>query len=133
MRGSTANLCLTEYGDAVLKARIFCKNHIDPIMEFIDPCENTMDDRSISTTNSGEQNTASSLIYPNPATKTVNISFNGEGTATYIVTDVLGKIITQGIFSGLNSFDVSNWESGIYIIQITSLGYEKTHKLVVNK
>lgn len=127
-----ANLCLTEYGDAVLKARIFAHNHIDPTIEFIDLCENPMDDRSISTANSGEQNTAYSLVYPNPATKTVNISFNGDGVATYTVTDILGKNMMQGILTNVQNIDVGNWETGIYLIQITGNGYEKTHKLVVN-
>ncbi len=36
-----AELCLVEYGDAVLKARIFIHNHVDPCMEFVDPCELT--------------------------------------------------------------------------------------------
>ncbi len=67
------------------------------------------------------------LLYPNPASRNVEIVFNEKIGANYsvIVYNSIGQIVaeTKGIASGENTninIDVSNYFSGIYIINLTT-------------
>ncbi len=60
--------------------------------------------------------------YPNPAVDVVTVSVAGEGSAVYEVTDISGKVVSSGaikLVNGSAKVDVSAFESGIYIFNVT--------------
>jgi hypothetical protein len=73
-------------------------------------------------------------IYPNPATDFVIINLateNFEG-ATVTVNDTRGRTVIEKIISSSNSkLDISNLESGVYIISIKSDSLNQISKLIV--
>ena len=74
-------------------------------------------------------------LYPNPSNSVLNIqlqSVNANGTLQ--VFDVLGKqILTQSITSeDISKIDVSNWDSGLYLIKISSEDGEETKRFIKN-
>lgn len=78
------------------------------------------------------QNEISGLrVYPNPVSNGVlYINSDENATRTVIVYDVLGKQILNTTTQE-NSINVSNINSGVYIVQITEEGKTATRKLVV--
>jgi len=85
-----------------------------------------------------EENIVSNLsIHPNPATDMINISFtNTSSTAVNVnIYSPIGKLVysastTENIFSG--TLDVSNYASGLYIMQIVT-GTGTTYDKIVVK
>ncbi|MCF6366557.1 MAG: immunoglobulin domain-containing protein [Bacteroidales bacterium] len=74
-------------------------------------------------------------IYPNPNNGMFNILFNNDfNKASYKVTDISGKVITEkGILSkGLNTVNLTNVSEGIYFILINYDGNRVFSKLIVN-
>jgi len=71
-------------------------------------------------------------ISPNPAKSKVTISLpNGATNLKLDVFDVLGKKVMTKNLSSLNStFDVSKWNSGIYLMRITSDNGTQTKRFV---
>lgn len=71
-------------------------------------------------------------ISPNPAKSKVTISLpNGATNVKLDVFDVLGKKVMTKTLSSLNStFDVSKWNSGIYLMRITSDNGTQTKRFV---
>ena len=71
-------------------------------------------------------------ISPNPAKSKVTISLpNGATNVKLDVFDVLGKKVMTKSLSSLNStFDVSKWNSGIYLIRLTSDNGTQTKRFV---
>lgn len=71
-------------------------------------------------------------ISPNPAKSKVTISLpNGATNVKLDVFDVLGKKVMSKNLSSLNStFDVSKWNSGIYLMRITSDNGTQTKRFV---
>jgi len=63
-------------------------------------------------------------VYPNPVNSELTITnLNVEGSAIITLTDVQGKIVYTTTVSNVNGtfkLDVSNFENGIYIIEVTS-------------
>lgn len=55
-------------------------------------------------------------IFPNPSSGLVNIDNTSESSLDYRVYDQIGNLIQKG--QTLNSIDISNFEQGIYIIQL---------------
>lgn len=79
-------------------------------------------------------------IYPNPASKLLNVSFgaNANGKATVVVTNVLGttvKNLSLGVQKGLNlhGIDVSGLAQGIYFLTITRDGKAVSRKILIQK
>lgn len=103
-----ANLCMIEYGDAVLKARVFAKNHIDPMLEFNDPCEiiYSMEERSL-ILDDGQENENLYMIYPNPAADKFFMSSANEEEINYNVTDLQGRVVLTGIFNSSTTIKVN--------------------------
>lgn len=57
------------------------------------------------------------MIYPNPVVNDLMIKSVNEGEV--MVTDIQGKLVfSEALSSGLSIFDVSNIESGIYVVKI---------------
>uniref|UniRef100_UPI00404B9C16 T9SS type A sorting domain-containing protein n=1 Tax=Gelidibacter sp. TaxID=2018083 RepID=UPI00404B9C16 len=71
-------------------------------------------------------------ISPNPAKSKVTISLPNQATNVKLeVFDVLGKKIMTKSLSSMNStFDVSKWNSGIYLMRLTSDNGTQTKRFV---
>nr|WP_321233128.1 T9SS type A sorting domain-containing protein [uncultured Psychroserpens sp.] len=61
-------------------------------------------------------------ISPNPATTKLNIKLSNDFENTYVtVYDVLGKKVYSKILDAMaSSIDVSNWNSGIYLVRLST-------------
>ena len=71
-------------------------------------------------------------IYPNPSNGIFNIVT--QENISIEVYDLIGKLITnQRMSTGTNSFDISNFNAGVYLLKITNAnGNSETHKLIKN-
>ncbi|MCV9930388.1 M4 family metallopeptidase [Flavobacterium sp. LS1R49] len=65
--------------------------------------------------------TSSFALYPNPVDNELNISFAKSNGSTFRITNNLGQQVGSGQLSG-NPIDVSNLNTGIYIIELNSDG-----------
>jgi len=120
---SIANLCLVEYGDAVLKSRIFIHNHWDPFIEFMDPCDQIFsgqEERSL-IINSDEINETDYILYPNPSSDEVNVITSAQNEISFIITDIQGRQISSGQFNGSIQLNTLEWPSGIYFMILTDV------------
>ena len=74
-------------------------------------------------------------IYPNPAKKTLTIeSFNELENNTKIeLVDITGRVILSKVYDSINkiSLDVNHFESGNYLIKITSRNNNITKKVTI--
>jgi len=71
-------------------------------------------------------------ISPNPASRTLNIKVSKKlQNAKITVFDVLGKKVYTKTLSTLSpSIDVSKWNSGVYLVKISSENFSKTRRFV---
>jgi PKD repeat protein len=69
-------------------------------------------------------------LYPNPASAQLNITGPPFGTA-YRVTDITGKVVKTGIYENQNWLDVSNFNEGLYLVEIISNGQKVVKKFQV--
>ena len=71
-------------------------------------------------------------IYPNPATTTLNLSSTGTSDFDISVLDITGKVIkTERMLDQIFTFDVSDLESGMYMLRLVSTdGASKVVKFV---
>jgi len=77
-----------------------------------------------------ENNIASLKIYPNPVTNgKFSISTDSNTEKTVAIFDVLGKQVVNT--KVLETVNVSNLKSGVYIVKITEEGKTATRKLVI--
>jgi hypothetical protein len=126
-----ANLCMVEYGDAVLKARIFLRNHVNPMMEFTDLCE-TILPRNAPINISDDGTTPDILqytLYPNPANNLVNIYANDENEITYQVVDLQGRILATGVFTSNLQLNTLNLPNGIYFMGLINSALQKNNTI----
>ncbi len=93
----------------------------------IDTAEIIFDKDSITspqdTTNLGiinEKNISELMLFPNPASDLVNITYNGNEKASYIMTNMQGQTIYNGILKSEqnNALSISYLPEGIYFIRI---------------
>lgn len=75
------------------------------------------------------------VIYPNPATDQVTLTFSPQLIgAAYFVTDQLGRIVTEGtVSSGRITEDISDLASGLYIIRSTNGNYTTNQRLLISE
>lgn len=114
-----ANLCINEYGDAVLKARIFVRNHIDPLMHIYNPCEELagLEQRALSSPNSDIVSDVLDFnLYPNPTSDWITLVANNENMIQWYITDVQGRPISNGNFTTTQNFDMTQWKAGMYFM-----------------
>lgn len=71
-------------------------------------------------------------VYPNPGKSIMNIALqNANGLARLEVFDVLGKrIYAQELSELTNRINISNWNSGMYLVKITSENGSQTKRFV---
>jgi hypothetical protein len=74
-------------------------------------------------------------LFPNPSNSVVNIALqSANANGTLQVFDMLGKqIFTKAITSNeVSQIDVNNWDSGLYLIKISSDQGEETKRFIKN-
>ncbi|MGJ8660696.1 MAG: PA domain-containing protein [Bacteroidota bacterium] len=74
--------------------------------------------------------------YPNPAEDKLNIRVNAEGNVNLVVTDLSGKIVsntTVALNNGSTQLNTSNFEAGMYIVNITTENGTSTKVNIVKK
>lgn len=71
-------------------------------------------------------------IAPNPAKNRLNIILpTGLANAKVTVFDVLGKMVYSGDISNISSsINVSNWNSGVYLVKVTSNDVTQTKRFI---
>jgi len=78
----------------------------------------------------GDNNNNAFSVYPNPANGYVNISSNLSGEKNIAIYNVLGEQVINTVIAS-ERLDISNLNSGIYILKISQNGVSGTKKLVV--
>jgi hypothetical protein len=70
-------------------------------------------------------------IYPNPAKETVQISFREDMERSMKIIDTTGRILLQKRISGKwSDFNVSDFQRGIYFIEISEKGKRTVFKII---
>jgi Leucine-rich repeat (LRR) protein len=70
-------------------------------------------------------------IYPNPVTDILNIELQETGSYTVTILNSIGDIVTQQTVSSVNTaIDMSAYNSGIYIIKVTTGNRSYTGKII---
>lgn len=73
-------------------------------------------------------------VYPNPSTGSFNVSLVNANEFNMTVVDVLGNIVINKTVIGNNAtVDLSNKQTGIYFVKVTSDNFVSTKRLVVTK
>lgn len=67
-------------------------------------------------------------LYPNPTQDMATIEFTG--TFTYQVFDLNGKLLLSDLSTDKTQLDFSNFENGIYFVQVSTETFNKTIKVV---
>jgi len=69
------------------------------------------------------------IIYPNPSIGIFTISLQEDATIT--VNDILGKVIyANKVKAGNNTIDISNYQSGIYLLHVKNENGSVTKKII---
>lgn len=74
-------------------------------------------------------------VFPNPASEFITIDFQGKNYNSFLVTDMLGKVISnKNIDQNTNNLvlDVKNWKKGIHFVQLQNNSNIATCKVIVN-
>jgi hypothetical protein len=86
------------------------------------------------TNNSHENENATLVVYPNPVNSTLTVdNINTDGNATITLVDLQGKIVYNNTVSDLNGnfkIDMSNYESGVYFVRVTTDNSNQEIKVV---
>ena len=74
-------------------------------------------------------------IYPNPTKESVTIGWNATSAdkAQVSIADVSGKVVYNGVatMNGATTINVSNLQSGLYFLNISSDMGNSTQKLII--
>ena len=75
-------------------------------------------------------------IYPIPATDVLNVelsNINDNSKMTVNIYSIQGKLVFNATYESSNklTFDVSNFESGMYILEVVSENYKSAKNIVV--
>lgn len=90
---------------------------------------------STNSTSYGASNLDKFTIYPNPSNSNVNIELDGveDYSSTVTVTNTLGQIIhSQKLKKSGNTFNVSQFEKGVYFVSLNARNNISTQKLIIN-
>ena len=72
------------------------------------------------------------VVMPNPADNHASVTINSDEATPLKVVDALGKtVLTETIYNGSKSLDVSDLKNGVYFILIESEGKMLNRKLIV--
>ncbi|MBN2663579.1 MAG: T9SS type A sorting domain-containing protein, partial [Bacteroidales bacterium] len=71
-------------------------------------------------------------LYPNPTAKILNIAIDEFNTASFVLTDLVGKVIfVEDINSTKTQVDLSNLANGVYILNLNIDGTVMQEKIIV--
>jgi photosystem II stability/assembly factor-like uncharacterized protein len=74
-------------------------------------------------------------VYPNPSNDLVYVSANVNGASTIKVIDMMGRVVFEKSYPTksllLTSFDVSNYASGLYFVEVSESNNKSVQKVVV--
>lgn len=74
-------------------------------------------------------------VYPNPSNDLVYVSANVNGASTIKVTDMMGRVVFEKSYPTksmlLTSFDVSNYASGLYFVEVSESNNRSVQKVLV--
>ena len=71
-------------------------------------------------------------VYPNPASSHITVSVPNSETSEVTVYSISGSLVqATSTFNDKTTIDVSNWESGIYFMNVTNQGKQSVTKFVV--
>lgn len=80
----------------------------------------------------GELNIDGLVVYPNPTKSQLNISLNDANESAVSIYSITGATIIENMKFNKNTvLDVTNWERGIYFLQISNQGNVNTQRVVV--
>ncbi|MBI2257941.1 MAG: DNRLRE domain-containing protein [Flavobacteriia bacterium] len=79
-----------------------------------------------------ENNLDQIFVYPNPVLKDLFISSKDNLSKNFEIKDITGKIILKGKLANSNQINLSQLNSGIYILTIFDKGNNKQFKIVKN-
>ena len=90
--------------------------------------------RTASTANVANQN-EDVKVYPNPTSKTVNVTFPANGKVTVQILDLNGRVVVskEVVNASFVSFNVSNYVPGVYTYKVISDKKVSSGKIIVNK
>lgn len=69
--------------------------------------------------------------YPNPATSKINVDFIANGDAKVTLSNTLGQIVYQNVSASNLTIDISDFNTGMYFVQVNVNGKTQTQQLVV--
>ncbi len=74
-------------------------------------------------------------VYPNPSNDLVYVSANVNGASSIKVTDMMGRVVFEKSYPTksmlLTSFDVSNYASGLYFVEVSESNNKSVQKVLV--
>ena len=74
-------------------------------------------------------------VYPNPSNDLVYVSANVNGASSIKVTDIMGRVVFEKSYPTksmlLTSFDVSNYASGLYFVEVSESNNKSVQKVLV--
>ncbi len=95
---------------------------------FMNPTYSAVNSNSaVSITEIDLTETSELIVYPNPANEVINISSDKGGQ--FIIYNLLGEIVFESILNENKLINISDWNSGIYIIKSGTA----TKKFIINK
>jgi hypothetical protein len=71
-------------------------------------------------------------VYPNPATNSLNVISTNVEIESYEIYDVQGRMINSNLFSSSNQVDISQLQSGMYLIKLISQYGQTVKRFVKN-
>jgi PKD repeat protein len=76
--------------------------------------------------------TGSVIIFPNPATETINISNNSDEYTSYSICNTLGQVVQQGaLHKWANALSVSSLAAGVYMVEcISQYGQKEVVRMI---
>jgi hypothetical protein len=112
-------------------ARLSGNNSVDAAK--VKSHSNTNNNRGMTTGINKVLNTNQVSVYPNPANNVLNIAFPITSQLFIKITSILGSEILNQTYNTTNTnliLDISKYESGTYLIQITTDNFSEIKKIV---
>lgn len=75
-------------------------------------------------------------VYPNPTEDKLNVRVNAEGVVSLVITDLTGKVVSNTnptLVNGYTQLTTNNFESGMYIVTITTSNGTSSKVNIVKK
>ncbi len=88
---------------------------------------------SLTSTNDIENTESNIAIYPNPANRNLNIEIEDtKENLTLVITDISGREVVKESILNTKSFNISEFNRGIYFVTVYNENFRETQKLIIN-